>query len=70
MRYYEKVIDAEWEEIPPVAIRSDGRTCALRSDGRSTLRRFLYALRSVVTTIALGLLIGRILGFFIYGQIL
>lgn len=53
MRYYEKVIDAEWEEI--------------RSDGRSTLRD---AIRLVVTSIALGLLIGRILGFFIYGQIL
>ena len=58
MRYYEKVIDAEWEEIPPVA---------LRSDGRHTLR---HALRSVVITVAVGLLIGRILGFFIYGKIL
>lgn len=66
MRYYEKIIDAEWEEIPPVAIRSDAQTCALRSDGR----RLWDALLPVVITVAVSLLIGRILGFFIYGKIL
>ena len=54
----EIIIDAEWEEIPPVAIRSDGRST------------FRHAVRSVVITVALGLLIGRILGFFIYGKVL
>lgn len=62
MRNYEKIIDAEWEEIPPDA---------LRSDGRSTFIRSLYVHTvAVVITIAVGLLIGRILGFFIYGKIL
>lgn len=58
MRYYEKIIDAEWEELPPAA--------AVRSDARCTFRYSLYV--QMLVLIAGSILIGRILGFFIYGR--
>lgn len=54
MRYYSKTIDAEWEELPPAP------------QTRCTFRRSLYVQTAML--VAGSLLIGRILGFFIYGR--
>lgn len=54
MRYYSKTIDAEWEELPSAP------------QTRCTFKYSLYV--QMLVLIAGSILIGRILGFFIYGR--